>query len=117
MKNEKINRGVYMRGAFFIGGLVFGLSSVVVAEPINREQLNHKVIVEIVPSRCGWKFCRIFPRRDDGSLQQPIDDSTVMDVYRRLWNEKQRANRYLFKFWAADRVGIWLESTYNSSVE
>ena len=72
-----------MRGAFSLAVWYLAFQALQVAEPINPEQLNHEVIVEIVPSRCGWKFCRIF-LAEMMALCSKIDDSTVMDVYRRL---------------------------------
>ena len=76
-----------------------------VAEPINPEQLNHSYCRNCT-EQMWLEVLPYLPRRDDGSLQQPIDDSTVMDVYRRLWNESKGRTDICLNSWAADRVGI-----------
>lgn len=84
ISHEGNKLGVYMRNYLMCFGLVLSCQSVALAE--NVEQLsfgycrscNQAIWNDVFP---------YLPRHDDGSLQQPIDDSTVMDVYRKLWKE------------------------------
>jgi len=50
----------------------------------NVEQLDHSYCRSC--SNDVWsEVLPYLPRHDDGTLQGPIDDSTVMGIYRNLW--------------------------------
>lgn len=44
------------------------------------------------------------PRNEQGQILRPVDDTTVMHIYRNLWKSAQSASDMCMNLWAEDRV-------------
>lgn len=44
------------------------------------------------------------PRRGDGTLMRPIDNVTVLRVYRNMWIDEESAKNTCLNMWANERV-------------
>lgn len=103
-----------VRNAVFMFGLVFGVQHVV-AEPVtNPEKLTYNSHCRACTPKIWDEVESRLPRRADGSLMQPIDDTTVLNIYRQMWYEETNRADLCMNMWAENRVELLVKNAKTS---
>ncbi len=113
MKNEKL-LAVFIRSCVLSSLVVVFNSRAEGQNVANPEQLIYGSHCRACTPKIWDEVEAYLPRRPDGTLMQPIDDTTVMNAYRQMWYAEQSRADLCMNMWAADRVTALVKNAKTS---